>query len=244
MMLRSFLIALQFLTRFPLPAFNRPEDRDIGRSLLFYPLVSLLIGAVLVALDWIAAGASEAVRAALLLAAWVIVTGGLHLDGLADSADAWVGGLGDRERTLAIMKDPRSGPAAVTVLGVVLILKFAALQTLVAAGAWQALLLAPLLGRGVVPLLFLTTPYVRPGGLGAALATHLPRRAAIGVVLATALAVPVLAGKSGVLALIAAAAMFLLLRALMIRRINGATGDTVGAMVELTETAVLVVIAM
>jgi len=243
-MVRSFFIAVQFLTRFPLPAFDRPKGRDVGRSLLFYPLVGLLIGAVLVALNEAAAGAAETVRAALLLAAWVIVTGGLHLDGLADSADAWVGGLGDRKRTLAIMKDSRSGPAAVTVLVVVLILKFAALQTLVVAGAWPALLLAPLLGRGVVPLLFITTPYVRPGGLGSAMAAHLPRYASMGVVLATTLAVPILAGKPGVLALAAAAAMFLLLRALMIRRINGTTGDTVGAMVELTETAVLVVIAV
>src|SRR3989344_9460768 len=113
-MLRSFLIALQFLTRFPLPAFGRPEDRDVGRSLLFYPLIGFLIGAMLVALNEVAAGTSEALRAALLLAAWVIVTGGLHLDVLADSADAWAGGLGDRQRTLATLKDPRRGPAART----------------------------------------------------------------------------------------------------------------------------------
>src|SRR4030067_260313 len=110
-MVRSFFIAVQFLTRFPLPAFDRPKGRDAGRSLLFYPLVGLLIGAVLVALNEAAAGAAESVRAALLLAAWVIVTGGLHLDGLADSADAWVGGLGDPGRTPALLKDPRSGPA-------------------------------------------------------------------------------------------------------------------------------------
>lgn len=243
-MLRSFFIALQFLTRLPLPASATPEDRDIGRSLLFYPLVGLLIGALLVALNEVMADASEALRAALLLAAWVIITGGLHLDGLADSADAWVGGLGDRERTLAIMKDPRSGPAAVTILVVILILKFAALQTLIAAGTWPALLLAPLLGRSAIPLLFLTTPYVRPGGLGAALAAHLPRRASTGAVLATALAVLVLAGKSGILALVATAATFLLLRTMMMRRINGATGDTVGAMVELIETAILIVAAI
>lgn len=243
-MVRSFFIAVQFLTRFPLPAFDKPKSRDVGRSLLFYPLVGLLIGAVLVAINEAAAGASETVRAALLLAAWVIVTGGLHLDGLADSADAWVGGLGDRKRTLAIMKDSRSGPAAVTMLVVVLILKFAALQTLAAAGVWQALLLAPLLGRSVIPLLFLTTPYVRPGGLGAAMAAHLPRRTAIGVVLATALAVLALMGKAGVLSLAAATVMFLLLRAMMIHRINGTTGDTVGATVELIETAILVVSAM
>jgi adenosylcobinamide-GDP ribazoletransferase len=59
------------------------------------------------------------VAAALVLILWVWSTGALHLDGLADSADAWVGGLASRERTLEIMKDPRSGPAAVTAIGLV-----------------------------------------------------------------------------------------------------------------------------
>src|SRR4030067_809221 len=111
-MVRSFFIAVQFLTRFPLPAFDRPKGRDAGRSLLFYPLVGLLIGAVLVAINEAAAGASETVRAALLLAAWVIVTGGLHLDGLADSADARGGGVGGPKPTLPPPENSRGGPGA------------------------------------------------------------------------------------------------------------------------------------
>lgn len=244
MMGRSLLLALQFLTRLPVPAMTAVEERDAGRSLLWYPLVGLIIGLALAALGWMLAGAPPLLRAALVLAAWVAITGALHLDGLGDSADAWMGGLGSRERTLAIMKDPYSGPGAVVVLVMVLLIKFAALAGIPAAGDWTLLLLAPVLGRVALPLLFLTTPYVRPGGLGSALARHLPRRAGMVVVLASVLCVAVAMGKAGVVSLVVAAAMFLILRAMLLRRIHGTTGDTAGAMVELIETAVLVSVAI
>lgn len=240
MMWRPFFLALQFLTRFPVPAMAAVDDRDLGRSLLWYPLVGLLIGLALAAWGWTIGGAPVGLRAALVLSAWVLVTGALHLDGLGDSADAWMGGRGDRERTLAIMKDPCSGPGSVVALVVVLIVKFAALESILAAGDWMPLVLAPLLARALLPLLFLTTPYVRPGGLGAAMAQHLPRRTAAGVVLATAFAVPAFTGAQGVWSLAVACAVFILLRAMMQRRLQGTTGDTAGAMVELIETATLV----
>ena len=241
---RSFLHALQFLTRLPVPAMTAVDERDAGRSLLWYPLVGLIIGLALAALGWMLAGAPPLLRAALVLAAWVAITGALHLDGLGDSADAWMGGLGSRERTLAIMKDPYCGPGAVVVLVMVLLIKFAALAGILVAGDWTLLLLAPVLGRVALPLLFLTTPYVRPGGLGSALARHLPRRAGMAVVLASVLGVAVAMGKSGVVSLAGAAAMFLVLRAVMLRRIHGTTGDTAGAMVELIEASVLVSVAI
>lgn len=240
---RSLLIALQFLTRLPVPAMVAVEERDIGRSLLWYPLVGLVIGLALAALGWMLAGVSPMLRAALVLAAWVVITGALHLDGLADSVDAWMGGLGSRARTLAIMKDPYSGPGAVVALVLLLLVKFAALESILTAGHWTLLLLAPVLGRTALPLLFLTTPYVRKGGLGSALARHLPRRAGMAVVLASALAVAAL-GETGAVSLVVAAAAFVVLRAMMRRRIHGTTGDTAGAMVEIIETAVLVTVAI
>jgi adenosylcobinamide-GDP ribazoletransferase len=240
MMWRPFFLALQFLTRVPVPAMAAVDDRDLGRSLLWYPLVGLLIGLALAAWGLTISGAPVGLRAALVLSAWVLITGALHLDGLGDTADAWMGGRGDRERTLAIMKDPCSGPGAVVALVVVLIVKFAALESILASGDWLPLVLAPLLARALLPLLFLTTPYVRPGGLGAAMAQHLPRRMAAGVVLSTALAVPAFAGAQGIWSLAVAAAAFILLRAIMQRRLQGTTGDTAGAMVELIETATLV----
>lgn len=238
------LIALQFLTRLPIHLPGMPAPQQLGRSLLWYPPVGLLLGALLLLLHGLLGDAPESLHAALLLAAWVGLSGALHLDGLADSADAWIGGYGDRERTLAIMKDPRSGPIAVVVLLVVLLLKFAALLALLEEGAGAALLLAPLLGRGALLALFLSTPYVRPGGLGQALAEHLPRKAARRVLLGSVAACPLLFGGAGLLALLLAAVLFLYLRRCLLGRLGGTTGDTAGALLELVECVVVVGLAL
>lgn len=237
------LIALQFLTRLPIRLPGMPEPEQLGRSLLWYPLVGLLLGALLAALAWALGNVATPLAAALLLGLWVLASGGLHLDGLADTADAWVGGFGDRERTLAIMKDPCCGPIAVVTLLVVLLLKFAALWALLAAGQWAALLLAPLLGRSALLLLFLGTPYVRAGGLGSAMAAHVPTRAGWRVLLAVGLAC-LLGGWSGVLALGVVLGVFALCRRALLRRVGGTTGDTAGAVLELVECAVLVALAL
>ncbi|MBI3779239.1 MAG: adenosylcobinamide-GDP ribazoletransferase [Gammaproteobacteria bacterium] len=239
-----FLIALQFLTRFPVHLPVIPDARLVGRSLLYYPLVGLVLGLVLAALNWTLGNAPGLLRAALLLAAWVLLTGALHLDGLADSADAWVGGLGDRERTLAIMKDPCCGPAAVVTLVVVLLVKFSALVQLASARNWAALVLAPVLGRIALQALFLTTPYVRPGGLGANLAQYFPRRNCAIVMLVSLIVIPLVAGSHGFWMILAVTGTMLLLRSMMIRRIGGMTGDTAGALVTLTEVTALMTAAL
>ena len=241
--MKAFLLALQFLTCLPVSLKAAPGPADWGRSALAYPLIGLLIGLLLAGLQQLIGHADPLLQAALLTATWALVTGGLHLDGLADSADAWVGGHADRERTLAIMKDPRSGPAAVSTLALMLLLKFAALAGLVKAGAWPLLLLAPVLGRSALVALLLSTPYVRPGGMGSAISAHLPRVVAVLVLLMVA-AGGLLAGKSGALALAVAVAAGLVLHWMMMRRLGGMTGDTLGAAVELTEVAVLVVLAL
>lgn len=239
----SFLIALQFLTCLPIRLRDMPSADAIGRSLSFYPLVGLLLGVGLWLLALVLERTAPALSAALVLSVWVASTGALHLDGLADSADAWLGGFGDRQRTLDIMKDPRSGPAAVVVLILLLLLKFVALWVLLGEGERVALLLAPLLGRAALPALFLYTPYVRPGGLGQALSTHLPRRETRWVLLAVAIGC-VLLGTAGWLALAVALLVGMLARRAMCRRLGGTTGDTAGAMLELVECAVLVGLAL
>jgi adenosylcobinamide-GDP ribazoletransferase len=242
--IRPLLIALQFLTRVPVRLNRLPAPGEVGRSLLYYPLVGLLLGLLLATLAGLLAGLPSLLGAALLLVAWVLLTGALHLDGLADTCDAWAGGHGERERTLAVMKDPRSGPMGVTAVVLVLLVKFAALCALLDSRDLAALVLAPLLGRVALPLLFLTTPYVRPGGLGASLATEAPRGAAAAVVVIGLAAIPMLAGRQGFIAVLGALAAFLYLRAAMHRRIGGTTGDTAGALVELTEVSVIVSIAL
>ncbi|MGH8388128.1 MAG: adenosylcobinamide-GDP ribazoletransferase [Pseudomonas sp.] len=239
-----FWIALQFLSSLPVRLPGMPTPQELGRSLLFYPLVGLLFGVILWALNWLLLGTPLLLHGALLLTVWVLLSGALHLDGLADSADAWLGGFGDRERTLTIMKDPRSGPIAVVTLVLVLLLKFAALLALIEQQHAVVLIIVPLIGRSALLGLFLTTPYVRAGGLGQALADHLPRVAGKQVLIVSAVACVLIAGVSGVVALILAAAIGVWLRRAMMRRLGGTTGDTAGALLELLEVAVLVGLAI
>lgn len=239
-----FWIALQFLSSLPISLPGMPQPRALGRSLLYYPLVGLLFGVLLWGLNALLAGTPSLLHAALLLTAWVLLSGGLHLDGLADSADAWLGGFGDRERTLTIMKDPRSGPIAVVALVLVLLLKFCALLALIEQQHSVALLIVPLIGRSALLGVFLTTPYVRAGGLGQALADHLPRKAGWWVLGLSAVACVLLAGLAGLWALGLAAAGLVWLRQLMMRRLGGTTGDTAGALLELLEVGMLVGLAL
>ena len=208
----------------------------MGRSALYYPLVGLVIGVVLCLLPVIFTSASPVLLAAVLVVLWATITGGLHLDGVADSADAWLGGLGDEEKTQRILKDPVVGAAGVIAIVAVMLLKFAVLVVVLEQAFWWVVLFAPVLGRAMVLLLFLTTPYVRRAGLGNAVTDFLPRHLAwllalLGLGLGLFLSWP------GVLAVIL---VFYLLRRLMVQRLRGCTGDTAGATIELTELSWLV----
>jgi adenosylcobinamide-GDP ribazoletransferase len=235
-----FWIALQFLSSLPVTLPGMPTPAQLGRSLLWYPVVGAVFGAVLWLASHALGGTPPYLHAALLLSLWVMLSGALHLDGLADSADAWLGGFGDRERTLRIMKDPRSGPIAVVTLVLVLLLKFCALLALIEQGDSLGLLVAPVIGRAALLALFLCTTYVRPGGLGEALAQHLPVRQGWWVLGASALACLLCLGSAGIMTLCLVLVVFMGLRAAMIRRLGGTTGDTAGALLELLEAVVVV----
>lgn len=237
--LRPFFVALQFLTRLPVRLKAPPSAAEVGRSLLMYPAVGLLIGAVLFATDYALREVPDFVRAALLLATWVTLTGALHLDGLSDTADAFVGGRGDRQRTLAIMKDPYCGPMGATAIVLVLLMKFAALVSATSADP-TALLLAPLLARTAVVVLFATTDYVRPDGLGRLLGYGQTRTRLLAVCAGTVIATLLFTDATGWRATASTLLVFGVLRWRMQVRLGGTTGDTAGAMIELIEVAVLV----
>jgi adenosylcobinamide-GDP ribazoletransferase len=129
-------------------------------------------------------------------------------------------------------------------LVLVLLLKFAALLALIEQQHAVVLIIVPLIGRSAMLGLFLTTPYVRAGGLGQALADHLPRLAGKQVLAVSALTCVLIAGLSGVLAVVLAALLFAWLRQLMLRRLGGTTGDTAGALLELLEMVLLVGLAL
>lgn len=234
----AFLCAVQFLTLIPVRFAEMPDSRVQASGLLCYPLVGGLIGLVLMLLAFLVQGLPSGLAAALVLAAWAGISGGLHLDGLADSADGWLGGLGSRERTLEIMKDPHLGASGALVLILVLLLKWSALDALLEAGLFWPLLLAPLAGRSAALLLLATTPYARPSGIAETMLPELKRHHALGTCVAVVL---VLAAFDPFLPLI----LLLVgvgLRYLMLRRLGGTTGDTAGATIELIETLLLLVI--
>ena len=184
-------------------------------------------------------------HAALLLTVWVLLSGALHLDGLADSADAWLGGFGDRERTLTIMKDPRSGPIAVVTLVLVLLLKFAALLALIEqqhgacadhrAVDWSQCV------AGVVPDHALCAGRWLGAGAGRSSAA-LGRQAGVGGQWLGLRADCWL--EWCFCAWCWQSLVFVWLRQVMLRRLGGTTGDTAGALLELLEVAVLVGLAL
>ena len=230
-MLTHLFLAISFLTRLPVPALGKLEPPDFARAALYYPLVGLLIGGLLCLPMLVFPHATPVLLAAILTVLWSALTGGLHLDGLADSADAWLGGFGNAEKTQRILKDPLVGAAGVIAVVGVLLLKFAALAVLLEHHHWQIILLTPLIGRILILLLFLTTPYVRADGLASAVTQYLPRTIAWWITLGGLLLGLVVSGAAISLTLLG----FWLLRRLMLQRLQGCTGDTAGASVEIGE---------
>ena len=252
---RALLLAGRFLTRWPLPDPGMPSPAELGpemgRAALFYPLVGLLLGTALAGLALLLEHAPTLAAAAVLLIFWVWSTGALHLDGLADCADAWVGGLGSRERTLEILKDPRTGAMGVVTLVLALLGKFAGSAALLEGAGIGALLLLvwlPALARAQLLLLALTTPYARSDGMGAAMRLHLHRPAAwLLVVLSwsiAALLAVIAFGPSGLWLPLLALAVYRIWRRSLLGRLGGYTGDGAGALVELTETLLLLCAAL
>lgn len=243
-LLRPLWLAVQFLTPLPVPSHTLPTPQEWGRSTLAYPLVGLALGVILVALHWIFQETDAGVQAALLLGVWTLLSGGRHLRGLADSADAWAGGQGDRERTFKIIKDPRSGPVALTMVVLVMLTKFATLQALVVESAWAILLIAPVLGRSAMIALLLSTPYLHTRDAGLAYATHLPRPAAVWVLLGVGAGTLILFGAGGGWLWVLFALGIYIPRAMMIRRLGGATDETISAICELMEAGMLMAVVL
>ena len=251
---RAFSIAIQFLTTLPVvvrrPTVTGPSENNSfqfkpklqGRSFIWYPAVGLVLGVLLTMLIALLP-LPFYLTAAIVIAFWVVLTGGLHLDGLADCADAWMAGLGDREKTLRVMKDPLCGAMGVLSLTLILLIKVAALAAVITLGHWVWLWAIPLLSRLSLLLLFLTTPYVRPQGLGDVLARHFPKSLAKTVVLVISLVLfLILPFPIWLIWLVAVLLVYGAVRSMAMKRLQGITGDVAGAEVELVEAALLIAV--
>jgi len=238
--MNAFLLALQFLTRIPIPFAVEPTPKNLGNSVLYYPLVGAVIGFFLFAAAHLLADIDTLLSAALILTLWVGLTGGLHLDGIADCVDGWIGGQGNVEKSLHIMKDPNAGPMGVTALVLLLLLKYAALTVLLKSNALSILLIAPVIGRASVLFLMVSTNYIRTNGLAETMTQNLPRNKAIVTTLIT-IGLYTLVGSIGTTFVLLL--FTIILRKVFINSFGGVTGDIFGAFVELHELTPLLLVA-
>ncbi|MBK1635600.1 adenosylcobinamide-GDP ribazoletransferase [Rhodovulum adriaticum] len=239
---RLVLLAVQFLTRLPLPFAPGYTPERMGHAMRYFPLVGLAIGGGLAAVYALSALVFPPVVAALLaVAAGVRLTGALHEDGLADMADG-LGGGATRERALEIMRDSRIGSYGAVTLGLVLALKVAALAGLGAAAA-GALVGAHGLSRLSTLALSAALPYARAEGKAVFASVGLGPMGWPIALAGGAAALLVLMATAGIVAavtaLIAAVLVTLWLGRMMRRRLGGQTGDGLGAAQQLGETAIL-----
>lgn len=236
----SFWAAMQFLTIFP-PFIRRSFiPAEMGASLAFYPLVGLLIGFLLLLFQKLTLLIFPLqVASALTLALWIILSGGLHLDGFLDACDGLLGGW-TPEKRLEIMRDEHHGAFALAGGVLLLLLKFTALST----GGLDplALLFAPMLGRWGMVLAVVLFPYQRVEGVGRTIKDFASRKhllvAALWVFITAALASSVV----GWVAIVVVVVVVLGGAQVTLRLIPGLTGDIYGALNELAELAVLLTV--
>ena len=228
--MKAFLAALGFLTVLPVPS----DEKALRQSVPWFPVVGLLIGGLVASLDYVLGRVFPPVVTSVLTVIVLIgISGGLHLDGLADTADGFLSSR-PRERVLEIMKDSRIGT-----MGTLAIVSVFALKTAALAGLTQrfgAILLMPIAGRCTMVMMMAVIPYARPeGGLGSAFAgSH-----KIGplVALIILFAVSWLAfGWMGTIAAMLALGAAMFMANWSYRKIGGFTGDVLGATCEVAET--------
>ena len=236
---RAFAAAITLLTRVPLGRRVRVDATDVARSLAWLPLVGTALGgAIALAGRGLEGRLDDGPAAVLIVSAWALATGAIHLDGLADSADALGGG--DRDRRLAIMRDSQIGSFGALALVLVVALKIALVVAVLARGHHLWLIAIPAVGRVAASGLAAVLPYAREQGTGAALVSGGRRAERLAVALATALVVALACARlRGLLAVAAAALVALAIGRLAARRLGGVTGDVLGAAIELAECAAL-----
>ncbi len=247
------MTAVMFLTRLPLPKAWSYSEVDIGHSSAFFPLVGAGVGLIQAGLllgllrlfhslnSWLNSSRPVPffVLAVFVVVVGALVTGALHLDGLADMADGFGAGR-SREDVLRIMRDHAIGAYGSVALIVVLALKMASIAALIERGTVVSYLIgAPALARASIVVLGYALPYARvAGGFGDSLKYIGPLEVLVSTASAVAITIYFL-GRQGGIAITLITAASLLMAWLCRRRIGGMTGDTLGANVEICESLIL-----
>lgn len=231
--------ALQFLTILPLGTAERFDPR---RAMRFFPLAGMVIGAIVSAFDALAALVLPLpVVAALDVALLAMISGALHLDGLADTADGLMGSH-DRTRALDIMKDSRVGAMGVVAVVLVLVVKTVGLGA-VSGQRGLALILVPALSRGAMMVAMAALPYARSGGGTGRAFFHPPVRAVDLAAIVLPFGLSLFLGWRCILLTLVFVGVTALMLQFYRRRLGGVTGDLIGALGEVVEAALWVALA-
>lgn len=233
-------VALVLLTRLPLPRLPDTAFRRLARAAWAFPLAGLAVGLIAGAVGLLALGLglAPAAVAGLVLAGQIALTGAMHEDGLADTADGLWGGH-DPERRLEIMKDSRTGSYGVLALVLGLGLRWVALSGLIGAGfMWAPLLAAAALSRAPLPMIMTALPPARAGGLSRSVGRPGRDVSLAALTLGGAVGL-VAAGLAVVLPAVGALLAVLIVAHLARTRIGGQTGDILGAAQQVAEIVLL-----
>lgn len=237
-LLRTFLIAWHFLTAIPLSrSHHDPTAHELGSSMGWYPVIGLILGGLLATGDLLFSELfSRGVNDALLIILLVALTRGLHQDGLADSLDGIAGGRTPSER-LAIMRDGRIGAIGATGLVLALGLRYAGLMALSQPERLPILVCMPAVGRWSMVFGAKSAPYARDeGGLAEPFLKHVSLRELVAATVLLSVALIWMVGPIGTWAALAVAAILArTIAALSTRLLGGITGDTLGAVNEISE---------
>jgi adenosylcobinamide-GDP ribazoletransferase len=233
-------LALSFLTRLPFRLRETPAPGALARAMGAFPLAGVVVGGIGAAVYALLHQLLPASASAILaLAATMLVTGGLHEDGLADTADGFGGGA-DRDQKLAIMRDSRIGTYGVLALIVTFTLRAVALaeigDSLIVAGA---LIASHALARGAIPVAMQALAPARSDGLGAAAGQPSATQIGVAVTLAVVIAALALPASTALAALAGATLGMMLVVGVAQMQIGGHTGDVLGAIEQCAETLAL-----
>ena len=242
--LDDFRTAVAFLTRLPMPHPDGAMPPNFVRAQRMFPVVGALIGAAvgLLCLGLRYVGVPDLAAAALALGGSAILTGALHEDGLADVADGFGGGR-TLESKLEIMRDSRLGTYGAVGLLVSFAAKLSALAVIPDGDVVPALIAAHALARGVLPAMSMNLPYARKDGLARNAGQPDAATTAMAGGLALAIALLSLSWTNAVLAALAAGLSGFCMARLAMRQIGGQTGDVLGGAEQVSETAILVLLA-
>ena len=236
--MKNFFIALQFLTIFPIKIKQDIKEKDFGKSLIFFPLVGVIIGLILAGFNFIFIFLPKPVVCSLVLIISVFISGGLHLDGFADTCDAFYG-QNSKQKILEIMRDSRIGVMGSVGVVCLLLLKFNLILSIPENILWKSLILMTAFSRWSIVWSCYISNYSRTEGKAKYFIEYNSKREFIlGLILVITLFFIFFQSKG----LILFAGFFIFINLLVYffnKKIDGMTGDTIGAVNEISEVLVL-----